>query len=144
MRSAGLWKRYGTQITWDSLAKDLSIDHPRTISGYVNLLEVMGAVFVQSALVEDKLVAAPKKARKRMFVDGFFLFTCNHTFCHGFFAGVHVWSRSILVLSVFGCVLAGLVRWFVLSFKDSNRTLKIVIDPLSLMGIFLWRWWQFR
>ncbi|MBN2688158.1 MAG: ATP-binding protein, partial [Deltaproteobacteria bacterium] len=64
-------KRYGSQVTWNSLAKDLSIDHPRTIADYVNLLEEMDAVFVQSAIIEDKLAAAPKKARKLMFADPF-------------------------------------------------------------------------
>ena len=64
-------KRYGTQITWNSLAQDLSIDHPKTIADYVALLESMDAVFVQAALLEDKLTAAPKKARKVMFADPF-------------------------------------------------------------------------
>jgi hypothetical protein len=31
----------------------------------------MDAVFIQPALVEDKLTAAPKKARKLMFTDPF-------------------------------------------------------------------------
>ena len=57
-----------------------------------------------------------------------------------FFGGAHVWSRSILILSAFGCSLAGLVRWFVLNFKDSNRRLKIVIDPPSIAGIFFVLW----
>ncbi len=57
-----------------------------------------------------------------------------------FFGGAHVWSQSILILSVFGCALAGLVRWFVLNYKDSSRTLKIVIDPPSIVGIFFVLW----
>jgi len=64
-------KRYGSQITWNALSQDLSIDHPKTVSDYVNVLLVMDAVFVQHALIEDKLVAAPKKARKLMFTDPF-------------------------------------------------------------------------
>jgi uncharacterized protein len=64
-------KRYGSQITWNSLAQDLSIDHPKTVSEYVELLAAMDAVFVQPALIEDKLTAAPKKARKLMFTDPF-------------------------------------------------------------------------
>ena len=64
-------KRYGSQITWNSLASDLSIDHPKTVSDYVALLESMDAVFIQFALIEDKLTAAPKKARKLMFADPF-------------------------------------------------------------------------
>jgi predicted AAA+ superfamily ATPase len=66
-------KRYGSQITWNALAKDLSIDHPKTVSDYVDLLVSMDAAFIQPALVEDKLVAAPKKARKVMFADPFIL-----------------------------------------------------------------------
>lgn len=64
-------KRYNSQVTWNNLAADLSIDHPKTVADYVALLESMDAVFNQSALLEDKLVAAPKKARKLMFTDPF-------------------------------------------------------------------------
>lgn len=64
-------KRFCTQITWNALARDLSIDHPKTVADYVSLLEAMDAVFIQAALLEDKLTAAPKKARKIMFADPF-------------------------------------------------------------------------
>jgi len=64
-------KRYTTQITWNSLSKDLSIDHPKTVSDYIAILESMDAVFVQGALLEDKLTAAPKKAKKVIFTDTF-------------------------------------------------------------------------
>jgi hypothetical protein len=64
-------KRYTSQITWNALAKDLSIDHPHTVADYIALLESMDAVFVQSALLEDKLLAAPKKAKKVIFCDPF-------------------------------------------------------------------------
>lgn len=64
-------KRYGSQITWNALAQDLSIDHPKTVGDYIAQLESMDAVFVQAALLEDKLTAAPKKARKVMFTDPF-------------------------------------------------------------------------
>ena len=64
-------RRYGSQVTWNGLARDLSIDHPKTVSDYVALLESMDAAFVQAALSEDKLRAAPKKARKLMFADPF-------------------------------------------------------------------------
>ena len=64
-------KRYGSQVTWNALARDLSIDHPQTVSNYVALLESMDAVFIQPALLEDKLAAAPKKARKLIFSDPF-------------------------------------------------------------------------
>ncbi len=68
---AAIVKRYGSQTTWNALAQDLSIDHPKTVNDYVALLETMDAAFIQPALVEDKLTAAPKKARKLMFTDPF-------------------------------------------------------------------------
>tara|TARA_R110000868_G_scaffold410505_4_gene698788 strand:- start:17192 stop:18526 length:1335 start_codon:yes stop_codon:yes gene_type:complete len=67
----GIIKHYTDQITWNSLAKELSIDHPTTVNGYVSILANMDAVFVQQALLEDKLVGAPKKARKIIFTDPF-------------------------------------------------------------------------
>ena len=63
--------RLGSQVTWNNLSKELSIDHPSTVSDYIHLLSRMDALFVQPALREDKLVAAPKKARKVMFCDPF-------------------------------------------------------------------------
>jgi len=62
---------YGTQITWNSLADHTSIDHPNTIQEYANLLASMDVLFVQNALIESKLVAAPKKAKKLIFKDPF-------------------------------------------------------------------------
>ncbi|MEK6731538.1 MAG: ATP-binding protein [Pseudomonadota bacterium] len=64
-------KRYSTQVSWNALAKDLSIEHPKTVSDYVELLASMDAVFIQNALLEDKLIQAPKKAKKIMFSDPF-------------------------------------------------------------------------
>ncbi len=68
---ASIIKRYTSQITWNALAKDLSIDHPATVADYIAQLELIDAVFVQSALLEDKLAPAPKKARKILFTDPF-------------------------------------------------------------------------
>lgn len=65
--------RYGSQVTWNSLAGDLSIDHHRTVADYIRSLESLDAVYVQAALMEDRLVAAPKKARKVIFTDPFVL-----------------------------------------------------------------------
>jgi predicted AAA+ superfamily ATPase len=64
-------RSYGSQVTWNSLARSLSIDHSMTVADYVALLARMDAVFIQSALREDRLSAAPKKAKKVMFVDPF-------------------------------------------------------------------------
>ena len=66
-------KRYTSQITWNALARDLSIDHPSTVADYVGLLERMDAVCVVPALREDSLTPAPKKARKVVFSDPFIL-----------------------------------------------------------------------
>ncbi|MCK5509633.1 MAG: ATP-binding protein, partial [Desulfobacterales bacterium] len=73
----GVIKRYGSQITWNSLSKDLSIDHPKTIADYIGLLESMDVLYVQPALLEDKLAAAPKKARKVIFSDPFIYHALN-------------------------------------------------------------------
>lgn len=67
----GIMKRYNSQITWNSLSKDLTIDHPQTVIDYVTHLQNMDALFVQQAIVEDKLLGAPKKARRIMFSDPF-------------------------------------------------------------------------
>lgn len=64
-------KRYGSQVSWHALAHDLSIDHHQTVADYISLLSSMDAVFIQSALLEDKLAPAPKKAKKITFLDPF-------------------------------------------------------------------------
>jgi len=64
-------KRYGSQITWHSLANDLSIDHHKTVADYIELLSSMDVLFVQYALREDQLGPASKKARKIVFTDPF-------------------------------------------------------------------------
>lgn len=64
-------KRYNTQVTWNALARDLSIDHPATVADYAALLATMDALFIQAALQETKLAPAPKKARKLVFTDPF-------------------------------------------------------------------------
>ena len=68
---SGIIKRYSSQISWNSLSKDLSIDHPATVIDYVELLSRMDVVTVQSALREDHLDAAPKKAKKIIYNDPF-------------------------------------------------------------------------
>lgn len=64
----GIIKHLGSQITWNTFAKELSIDHPKTVSDYLDLLSSMDGVFIQAALREDKLQTAPKKV---MFADPF-------------------------------------------------------------------------
>ncbi len=64
-------KRYGSQVTWNALAKDLSIDHPATVADYIELLAGMDVLMVQAALRQDTVSGAPKKARKVAFSDAF-------------------------------------------------------------------------
>ncbi|MDP6543570.1 MAG: ATP-binding protein [Phycisphaerae bacterium] len=64
-------KRMGSQVTWNGLSDELSIDHPATVADYVELLARMDAAIIQLALREDKLTGAPKKARKIHFADPF-------------------------------------------------------------------------
>ena len=66
-----LIERYNKQVSWHNLADAVSIDSPKTVSDYCELLSSMDALFIQSALVENKLVGAPKKARKLTFTDPF-------------------------------------------------------------------------
>ncbi len=67
----GVIKYYASQISWNNLSKALSIEHHKTVADYMELLSRMDAVFIQSALQEDKLTAAPKKAKKIFFTDPF-------------------------------------------------------------------------
>jgi len=69
----GIIARYGSQITWNSLAKELPIDHPATIFDYISLLERCDVCTIVEALLEDKLIGAPKKAKKVFFTDPFIL-----------------------------------------------------------------------
>ncbi len=64
-------KTYGTQITWHTLTHHTAIDHPKTIQDYAELMQSMDALFIQEALLEHKLMPAPKKARRLFFSDPF-------------------------------------------------------------------------
>jgi hypothetical protein len=70
---SAICERLGSQVSWNALAKEMSIDHPATVASYADLLERMDAIFVQKALREDRLTGAPKKARKLAFADPFIL-----------------------------------------------------------------------
>lgn len=61
----GIVKHYTKQISWRNLVSEMTIDHTQTVIDYISLLEAMNAVFVQSALLEDKLLGAPKKQRNQ-------------------------------------------------------------------------------
>ena len=74
----GIIKRYGSTLTWNSLAKELPIDHPSTIADYIDILKRMDVLCIQETLQEDKLMAAPKKGRKIFFNDPFILRAMLH------------------------------------------------------------------
>lgn len=63
--------RLAGQVTWNNLAADLSIDHPATVASYIELLAALDVVFIQPAILENKLAAAPKKPKKLHFMDPF-------------------------------------------------------------------------
>jgi predicted AAA+ superfamily ATPase len=63
--------RQGSQVSWNGLCGDLSIDHPKTVSDYVEILERLDVLNVVSAFDEARFVAAPKKAKKIFFTDPF-------------------------------------------------------------------------
>jgi len=64
-------KRSGSQVTWNSLGKDVTIQHHKTIYEYCDILRSMDALFIQNALQEHKLAPALKKAKKIYFTDPF-------------------------------------------------------------------------
>lgn len=68
---AGILKRGTAQISWNTLSRDLSIDHPKTIAEYIHILEQLDVLFVQKAILEDKRVGAPKKAKRLVWRDPF-------------------------------------------------------------------------
>ncbi len=74
----GILRTYASQVSWNSLSKDLSIEHHKTISDYTSILEDMHAVRIMEALAEHKFDAAPKKAKKLYFQDPFILHTAEY------------------------------------------------------------------
>lgn len=68
---SALIPRMCKQISWNNLVNDVAIEHHQTIADYVELLQRMDVVKIFSALREDKMLAAPKKAKKVCFSDPF-------------------------------------------------------------------------
>lgn len=67
----GIQKTYGSQVSWTALAKNLSIEHHKTVSDYCQILQSMNVLHIIEAVIEDKLTAAPKKNKKLHFQDPF-------------------------------------------------------------------------
>ncbi len=72
-----IFNTYGTQVSWITLMHHTTIGHPHTLQEYAETMATMEALFIQSALIEDKLTAAPKKAKKLYFTDPFIYHALN-------------------------------------------------------------------
>lgn len=70
-------KHLNSQVTWQSLAQNFAIEHHQTVADYAETLMSLDAVFIQQALLEDKLVGSPKKAKKLFFTDPFIYHAIN-------------------------------------------------------------------
>lgn len=66
-----LSNKLSKQISIHNIASETEIQHHATVQEYLAALEDMDVLFVQPALREDKLKAAPKKAKKIHFSDPF-------------------------------------------------------------------------
>jgi len=66
-----LTDRLAKQVSTHSIASQTEIQHHATIQEYLEILQDMDVLFIQSALREDKLRPAPKKAKKIHFSDPF-------------------------------------------------------------------------
>ena len=65
---------------------------------------------------------------------------CVIYFATVFFGGAHLWSQSVLVLSITGLLLAGLWRWLVRNAKTPKNSFEVILDPPSIAGIFFVIW----
>lgn len=89
-------KHLGSQVSWNALSKSLSIDHPQTVAEYIDLLARMDCLYIQSALLEDKLTAAPKKAKKLVVLDPFIWHTIRYFLMGSFENKTDFFEKSIL------------------------------------------------
>lgn len=74
--------RLRRQVTWHNISCSTSIVHHQTVADYINLLSHNDVLSVFDALREDKLQAAPKKAKKLSFNDPFI------------FHSLHGWAKG--------------------------------------------------
>lgn len=71
----GIVQTYSTQISYNSLAKRMSIDHHKTVADYLEILSDIHAVYILEALNENTKTAALKKNKKIYFHDPFIYHT---------------------------------------------------------------------
>lgn len=88
-------KNYCRPATWNMLAQQTTINHPSTIGDYLTRLSCMGITFMQNALIEKTLSAAPKKARKIIFTDPFVYHAIKY-FLTGIKENVDTWIKTVL------------------------------------------------
>ena len=67
----GIKATYNTPISWNNLSRFLPIEHHKTISDYCEILASIHVLHIQQAIMEHKLIGAPKKNRKLYFRDPF-------------------------------------------------------------------------
>ena len=67
----GIKQTYNTPVTWNTLSRFLPIEHHKTISDYCEILNYLHVIHIQQALLEHKMIGAPKKGKKLYFRDPF-------------------------------------------------------------------------
>ncbi len=67
----GIKQTYNTPVSWSTLSRFLPIEHHKTISDYCEILNSIHVLHIQQALLEHKMIGAPKKGRKLYFRDPF-------------------------------------------------------------------------
>ena len=109
--------RLNSQVTWVALSKDFSIEHHATVADYAALLASMDAIFIQQALIENKLTGAPKKARKLIFTDPFiyhaihaWLTPCQDPFKDQIIPAIQ--NSIIASYLVESCITSHIRRWY--------------------------------
>lgn len=76
-------EHYLQPVSLNNLTKACTIEHPKTIGNYLELLSQMDTIVIQPALLEKVLLPAPKKPRKIIFADPF-IFHAIHAFTQGY------------------------------------------------------------
>jgi len=62
-----------------------------------------------------------------------------------FFAGIHVWAQSLMILSIFGITAVALWAWAInKAFKRDGQATKVILDPVSISGILFLLWAGFQ
>lgn len=129
---SAILEHYNKPVTWNRLAQQLSIHHPKTIGDYIAVLESLDIVFVQSAFIEKALKAAPKKGRKLMFTDPF-LFHATQYWLHHYTKGnsqhdllASIDDADVCANLVKGCVITHFRRFYPTYYIQANGEIDLV------------------